>query len=78
MLTENALRFLSDLSLNNDRDWFHANKARYEKDVKKPFEAFVAALIERAQARPGHIDYASAGHFPHPSGYALFGQQRAV
>ncbi|HRD83213.1 MAG TPA: DUF2461 domain-containing protein [Saprospiraceae bacterium] len=50
MLTENALRFLSDLSLNNDRDWFHANKARYEKDVKKPFEAFVAALIERAQA----------------------------
>ena len=50
MLTENTLRFLSDLSINNDRDWFHANKARYEKDVKKPFETFVAMLIERVQA----------------------------
>lgn len=49
MLTENTLRFLSDLTLNNDRDWFHANKTRYEKDVKKPFEAFVASLIERVQ-----------------------------
>jgi uncharacterized protein (TIGR02453 family) len=50
MLTENTLHFLSDLALNNDRDWFHANKARYEQDVKKPFEAFVAALIEQVQA----------------------------
>lgn len=51
MLTEDTLRFLADLSLNNDRDWFHANKARYEKNVKKPFETFVAALIERVQAQ---------------------------
>lgn len=49
MLTEHTLAFLSDLAQNNDRDWFHANKARYEKDVKQPFEAFIARLIEQVQ-----------------------------
>ncbi len=43
------LEFLSDLAAHNDRDWFHAHKARYENDVKAPFEAFVGALIEHIQ-----------------------------
>ncbi|MEZ5442041.1 MAG: DUF2461 domain-containing protein [Lysobacterales bacterium] len=32
-----SLRFLEDLSANNDRDWFKANKARYEASVRQPF-----------------------------------------
>lgn len=44
------LNFLSDLEANNNRDWFHANKKRYETEVKKPFEAFIAAVIQQLQA----------------------------
>jgi len=34
------------LAANNNRDWYHANKSRYEKEVKKPFEAFITDLID--------------------------------
>jgi uncharacterized protein (TIGR02453 family) len=47
MLTSDSLQFLYDLSQNNNRDWFEKNKKRYEAVLKKPFEATVAALIER-------------------------------
>lgn len=42
--------FFHQLEINNDRDWFNANKKLYEKEVKKPFELFVGALIDRMQA----------------------------
>ena len=47
MLTSDFLQFLHELSQNNNRDWFTKNKRRFESTVKKPFEMFVAALIER-------------------------------
>jgi uncharacterized protein (TIGR02453 family) len=34
-------QFLRELAENNDRDWFAANKARYEADVLEPALAFV-------------------------------------
>ncbi|MHC4599020.1 MAG: DUF2461 domain-containing protein [Planctomycetota bacterium] len=34
--------FLKDLRNHNEREWFNANKARYEKDVKEPFLDFIA------------------------------------
>ena len=40
--------FLSDLKQNNNRDWFQANKDRYENDVKEPLLTFIAAFAERA------------------------------
>jgi uncharacterized protein (TIGR02453 family) len=40
-------RFFIDLAPNNNKDWFDANRKRYEQSVKEPFEAFVAAVIER-------------------------------
>ncbi len=49
MLNSDFLQFLYDLSQNNNRDWFEKNKKRYEATVKKPFEATVAAIIERVQ-----------------------------
>ena len=38
--------FFKELSKNNNRDWFHANKKSYEEAVKKPFYAFVGDLID--------------------------------
>jgi uncharacterized protein (TIGR02453 family) len=37
-------RFLRELRDHNDRDWFEANRARYEADVKAPMQAFILAL----------------------------------
>lgn len=39
--------FLKELAANNNREWFHENKKRYEKSVKEPFKMFVEELIER-------------------------------
>jgi uncharacterized protein (TIGR02453 family) len=42
--------FLSDLREHNTRDWFDANRARYEQDVLVPAKAFVTAaapMLER-------------------------------
>ena len=44
--TKDLIKFLKDLEKNNDRDWFNANKDRYLKSVKEPFELFIADLIE--------------------------------
>lgn len=37
-------QFLSDLKEHNDRDWFQANKARYEEQVRDPFLRLIADL----------------------------------
>ncbi len=47
--TEDFVLFFKDLAKNNHKDWFHDNKNRYEKSVKKPFEVFVEKLIEEIQ-----------------------------
>ena len=39
-----TLDFLRELSANNDRDWFAANKHRYEADVLDPALGFIAAM----------------------------------
>ena len=45
--TPDFIQFFKDLAANNNRDWFAANKKRYEQSVKIPFEAFVQQLIDR-------------------------------
>ncbi|MEM9721476.1 MAG: DUF2461 domain-containing protein [Bacteroidota bacterium] len=47
--TTEFIRFFEELSENNHRDWFQANKPRFENQVKKPFVAFVSELINRVQ-----------------------------
>ncbi|MDA9266892.1 DUF2461 domain-containing protein [Salibacteraceae bacterium] len=47
--TKEYEQFFDELNNNNEREWFNANKSRYEKHVKKPFEAFVSDLILRMQ-----------------------------
>ena len=46
-ITKDFNLFFKDLARNNNKEWFDANRKRYEERVKKPFEAFVAELIER-------------------------------
>jgi uncharacterized protein (TIGR02453 family) len=36
-INKKMIEFLIDLEFNNNREWFLANKPRYEKDVKEPF-----------------------------------------
>lgn len=40
-------QFFKDLARNNNKEWFDANRKRYEASVKKPFEAFTAAVIDQ-------------------------------
>ncbi len=47
--------FLSDLRDNNSRDWFNANKKRYESDVKEPLLRFVEDFDERIEAVSAHF-----------------------
>lgn len=47
--TMETIEFLRDLRENNKKDWFHANKKKYEKYVKDPFKNFITELIFRIQ-----------------------------
>ena len=48
--------FFKDLSKNNNTEWFHANKKRYEEFVKEPFEEFVAEMISKMQKEDSEIN----------------------
>jgi len=47
--------FLRELKRNNNRDWFQANKSRYEKDVKDPLLVFIADFADRVPEISPHI-----------------------
>jgi uncharacterized protein (TIGR02453 family) len=59
--------FLRELAANNNRDWFHANKARYENDVKEPLLAFISDFGARVGKISPHIRAD-----PRPVGGSLF------
>lgn len=42
-----ALRFLRGLARHNERDWFEAHRAEYERDVLQPMRAFVDEMDAR-------------------------------
>jgi len=48
--TKEYLQFLSELTLNNDREWFNANKARFKEKVEAPFKIFIKELIDQTSA----------------------------
>lgn len=48
--TKEYLQFFEELKKNNQREWFHANKKRYETVVKKPFTEFTELMIDRLGA----------------------------
>jgi uncharacterized protein (TIGR02453 family) len=46
-----AIQFMADLAENNDRAWFQPRKGEYERLLKEPMEAMIAALAESLAAR---------------------------
>jgi uncharacterized protein (TIGR02453 family) len=46
MLQPSTLKFLKDLSKNNNKPWFDAHRKQYD-DAKKDFEAFIQTVIDR-------------------------------
>lgn len=53
--TQDFIQFFEELEKNNHREWFQANKKRYENHVKKPFEAFVGEMINRIQEHDAEL-----------------------
>jgi len=45
--SEELFTFLDELQANNHRDWFEANKDRYEAHVREPARAFIRAMAPR-------------------------------
>jgi len=55
MFSRRTFKFLADLEKNNNRDWFQANKERYEKDARDPFLAFIRAMQPRLGKISKHL-----------------------
>ena len=47
--------FLEALRANNERDWFHANRARYEETVREPARAFIRSMAPALAAVSPHF-----------------------
>lgn len=48
-------QFLAELKVNNSKDWFQANKGRYESHVKEPLLEFIAEFGEVLPIISGHF-----------------------
>ena len=53
---QNYPDFFKELAKNNNKEWFHSQKKRYEDNVKKPFERFVTDLISEIQKYDPLVD----------------------
>jgi uncharacterized protein (TIGR02453 family) len=45
--SRNLFGFLEKLRSNNRREWFEANRTRYERDVREPMLAFISDFAPR-------------------------------
>jgi uncharacterized protein (DUF2461 family) len=50
------VQFMAELADNNNREWFAANKKRYERDVKEASLAFISEFGEVLPAVAPHIE----------------------
>ena len=50
-----TLKFLKQLERNNNREWFAANKSRYEEAVLEPALDFIATMDPKIQALSDHF-----------------------
>jgi uncharacterized protein (TIGR02453 family) len=65
--TPALFRFLRDLRQNNARDWFEANRERYEDDVREPLIRFVIDFAPHLQKISPHFVAD-----PRPNGGSIF------
>lgn len=66
-------KFLRDLKRNNRRDWFEANKKRYEEHVREPARHFISDFAPHLRKLSPHIVAD-----PRPTGGSLFRIYRDV
>ncbi len=55
MIGPELFAFLRELEQNNDREWFKAQKKRYEAEVVDPVTDFIANMVPRVAAISPHI-----------------------
>lgn len=48
-------QFLLELTANNNREWFNANKPRYEQLIREPARALARAMDERFTTAEAHL-----------------------
>ncbi|MEZ4387332.1 MAG: TIGR02453 family protein [Candidatus Krumholzibacteriia bacterium] len=65
--TRGLFDFLKDLEGHNDRDWFQANKERYEEHLKEPALRFIGDFGPQVRAVSPHLVCD-----PRPNGGSLF------
>ncbi|UII77567.1 DUF2461 domain-containing protein [Flagellimonas sp. HMM57] len=56
MINETYSLFFKELAKNNHKEWFHANKKRYENDVKMPFLNLLNAILPTLKQWESKID----------------------
>lgn len=77
--TSDFNQFFKDLAKNNNKEWFDANRTRYEASVKKPFEVFVTEAIKRIGKHDKSVSIEAVGsQFPHQQGHPFQQGQDAV
>lgn len=55
IFTPQLYRFLDELAVNNNKDWFNPNKQRYEAHVREPARAFVREMTPRLESISEHF-----------------------
>lgn len=67
MFTRDAFKFLRELREHNDREWFAANKERYERSIRQPALQFIAGFAPKLAKISSHL-----AADPRPVGGSLF------
>jgi uncharacterized protein (TIGR02453 family) len=55
MITKEAIQFIDDLKANNNTEWMHANKKRYD-NYKKDYHLFIASVLEEMKPLDKSLD----------------------
>lgn len=55
MLSKNTLQFLEDLKSNNNREWFLANKKRYD-EYKKEYHELIGSFLEVMKPKDASLE----------------------
>ncbi|MFK7856899.1 MAG: DUF2461 domain-containing protein [Granulosicoccus sp.] len=56
MFSRKTIKFLKELSVNNNRDWFNENKQRYEDEVRTPALEFIESMAPALQKVSPYFD----------------------
>lgn len=55
MITKEAVQFFEDLVANNNTEWMHANKKRYE-DFKKDYHSYISSILAEMKPLDPNLD----------------------